>query len=431
LAGHAFIARVHAVPGGHALKVFEGRHVIAPYWRPHAQVVERRPEQHAAVVRETLLRTVARQVRPHHAIGVTVGGGLDAAAVLGAVRHVAPGVAVSSFTIGAGPEDPEILGARETARLFGTEHHEFVFDPAVIPAELPRLVWLSEDCGGREEAMLQLLVLGKAGARISTVMGGHGADIIFGGMPRHRLVGMAERLPWFSRPLSELFALSQAGAHPASLAGRALSAAVYGRHPPEFPAVPGAASTPQVFWHPELNEFIRVTAQRINSLNYLEPAHEAARTTFCSPFLDPDMIGVSLTVPGWLKCGWRRQKRVLREAVADLLPDSIRRRRKAIQRASGKQMADVLGTMAESWLVGSSVEAHGLLHPQILRRLRGQAGLARRSREVAYRLWTVLSLESWTRQFLDRRGEPHTNGGPLLEPFSVPIPIGPDAVASR
>ena len=54
------------------------------------------------------------------------------------------------------------------------------------------------------------------------------------------------------------------------------------------------------------------------------------------------MIATSLTVPGWLKSGWRRQKWVLREAAMDLLPASIRQRKKAIQRL------DVNGAMGEA-----------------------------------------------------------------------------------
>lgn len=406
LNGHSFLARVKAVPAGHLLKVRDYRHERLPYWRPEEHIVERRPEEHAAVVREALLRTVARQVRSREEVGVTLGGGVDAAAVIGAVRRVAPEVQISTFTIGASLLDWEILGARETAAQFGTDHHEFVFGAEAIPAQLPRLVWLSEDCGSREEAMLQLRVLAEAGARISTVMGGHGADVMFGGMPRHRLVGMAERLPWLTRPLRELFELSQAGAQPESLAGRALAAAVYGFQRPAVPQVPGAWYSPEVFWHPRLNEFIRVTAQRMHTFNYLEPAHEAARAAFRSPFLDPEMIEVSLTVPGWLKTGWRRQKWVLREAIADLLPDAIRRRPKAIQRLHGRdRMGEVLAGMADETLADSSIEANRLLAAGYLRNLRSGAGTAVRNREAAHLLWTVLSLECWSRQFLDARGD--------------------------
>ena len=170
---------------------------------------------------------------------------------------------VSSFTIGAAQDDWEVLGARETAELFGTDHHEYLFDPATIPTDLPQLVWLTEDCGGREEAMLQMHVLGHAGAHVKAVFGGHGADVLFGGMPRHRLVGLAERLPMLSTPLQELLQLSQCGLSPSTLLGRALQTAVYGKTPPQALRVPGAAGR-GVYWRPEVNGFIRATIQRMH-----------------------------------------------------------------------------------------------------------------------------------------------------------------------
>lgn len=353
-------------------------------------------------MRDALLDTVRRQVYPYERIGITLGGGIDAALVLGAIRRVAPDVRVSSFTIGEAEHDREIAGARETAEAFGTEHHQVIFDPSVIPAELPRLVWLTEDCGGREEAMLQMQVLREAGAHTSVV--GHGADVLFGGMPRHRLVGLAERLPMFSAPLRELFQLSQASVPPASFAGRALQTAVYGRTPPQALSVPGAAVTGGVFWRPEVNEFIRTTIQRMHSFNYLEPQHALAGATFHSPFLDPDMIATSLTVPGWLKTGWRRQKVVLREAAAELLPEQIRNRRKAIQKLDVHgAMGSVLADLAGDWLVGSAIEQHQLLSSKQLQDLRRERGRACESRVAAHRLWSVLSLECWARQFLQAR----------------------------
>ena len=100
------------------------------------------------MVRDALLETVHRQIHTYEHVGITLGGGLDAALVLGAMRRVAPDVRISSFTVGAGEDDWEIVGARQTAQAFGTEHHQYLFDPSTIPTELPRLVWLTEDCGG-------------------------------------------------------------------------------------------------------------------------------------------------------------------------------------------------------------------------------------------------------------------------------------------
>jgi hypothetical protein len=159
-----------------------------------------------------------------------------------------------------------------------------------------------------------------------------------------------------------------------------------------------------VYWSPEVNEFIRTTIQRMHSFNYLEPQHEIAGAAFHSPFLDPDMIAASLTVPGWLKSGWRRQKVVLREAGVDLLPEKIRHRKKAIQRLDVQgEMGAVLSELAGDWLVDSVIEQHQLLTSDQLEALRRERGRARQSREVAHRLWSVLSLECWARHFLPTR----------------------------
>jgi asparagine synthase (glutamine-hydrolysing) len=405
LSGRSFLARVRSLSGGHMLHWRDGRATIQSYWAPSIDLVERTPQEHAAVLQDALLGTVRQQVHTYEHVGVTLGGGLDAAIVLGAIRHVAPDVRVSSFTIGASSDDWELVGARETSEAFGTEHHEYTFDPSVIPSELPRLVWLAEDCGGREEAMLQMQVLRAAGTQTSTVFGGHGADVLFGGMPRHRLVGLAERLPFLRGPLEELFQLSQAGVRPETNLGRGLALVAYGRSQPPAPLrVVGGGAPQTVPWRPELNQFIQVTMQRMNSLNYLEPQHELAGATFHSPFLDPDLIGTSLTVPGRLKSGWWQQKLVLRTAAAELLPATIRRRKKAIQRAAQGPLGGVLAEIAGDWLPDSAIEQHGLLSRTQLQEVLRNRGRAGASREWVERLWSVLSLECWSRHFLSGVG---------------------------
>ncbi|MEP6687215.1 MAG: asparagine synthase-related protein [Gemmatimonadales bacterium] len=402
LSGRSFLLRARTLQGGNLLELRDKRVAVSTYWKPGTQVVDRSDQEHVSVVREALLETVHRQVHNHEQVGITLGGGVDAAIVLGALRRVAPDVRISSFTIGAAADDWEVMGAAQTAEQFGTEHHQFLFDPTSIPLELPQLVWLTEDCSGREEAMLQMHILRHAGAHTKVVFGGHGADVLFGGMPRHRLVGLAERLPMFSAPLQELFQLSQCGLAPATLLGRALQTAVYGKTPPQALRVPGAGSARGVYWRPNVNEFIRATIQRMHSHNYLEPQHEQTGATLQSPFLDPDMIATSLTVPGWLKSGWRRQKWVLREAARDLVPASIRHRKKAIQRLDVHgAMGAVLSDMAGDWLIDSALEKHRLLTGQQLQQIRTDRTRAGESREVAHRLWAVLSLECWARRFLE------------------------------
>lgn len=410
--GHTLLARIRSLGPGRMLQWEAGSCRVASYWEPDLAIAHRSRGDHAVAVRESLLRTVARQLRGRDEVGITIGGGLDAAAVVGAIRRVAPAVAVKSFTIGGTPDDPELLGGRETARVFGTEHREIVFSREAIPDDLPRLIWLSEDCGGREEALLQMRVLALAGQHARLVMGGHGADVLFGGMPRHRLVAMAEVFPPLRAPLRELFFLSQSGKPTHSLAGRALQRWFYGGHYPAVPAVPGAGVADPVIWDDRLDGYIRRTVQDNDTLRYLEPQHEAAGTEFRSPFLDPDFIVTSLTVPAALKVRWGRSKAILRDAVADLLPVEISRRPKAIQRvgqAHGRELGQVLGRMAERVLPDGALESHGILPRTTMREIyeyavRPLGTHAGGRREQVYRLWTVLALECWARIFLERRG---------------------------
>jgi asparagine synthase (glutamine-hydrolysing) len=412
LGGHSFLARTRPLPGGHVLEYQDRGPQVTSYWKPTAHVVDRSRQEHARVIRDTMLATVQRQVSPYEQIGITLGAGIDAAIVLGAVRRVAPDVRVSSFTIGAGESDWEIAGARETASLFDTDHHEYIFDPSVIPNDLPKLVWLSEDCGGREEAVLQMNVLAHAAAHTKTIFSGWNADLLFGGMPRHRLIGYAERMPLLSVPLRELFQLSQCGLAPSSLVGRALERAVYGAAPPRALQVPGAVAASGVYWTSDLNNLILANVQRSPYYNYLEPCHEVGAATWYSPFADPDLIAASLTVPSWLKTGWRQQKRVLREAAQGLVPDAIRKRKKAIQRLDiHGTMGEVLCDLAGQWLLDSLIREHDLLTASQLRQIRMERGRARQSREVAVRLWSVLSLECWARHFLSAERR---------EPFAAP-----------
>lgn len=410
--GRTQLKGVEAVAPGQTVEWTGGQLRVTQYWRPAIREVSRTRDGHAAAIREAFLRVVSRQVRGRDQIGITIGGGLDAAAVVGAVRRVAPDVGIRSFTVGTWESDPEILGGRETARIFGTEHREMVFRRETIPDQLPRLVWLSEDCNGREEALLQLNVLGLAGRHSGMVMGGHGADVLFGGMPRHRLVSIAEALPLLRGPLREVYDLSQSGSRIHSLAGKALEHWFYGGAYPPVPAVPGAGAIEAAPWAESLNQYLRGTVQQVWSLRYLEPEHELAGADFRSPFLDPDLIAVALSVPGALKVRWGANKAIFREAVSELVPPAISGRPKAIQRfgkGKGAELANMLGAMAEKVLPGGAVEAHGLLSPEDLRtayehgaRPRGRNPGGRR--EQVYRLWTVLALECWAQQFLDRRG---------------------------
>ena len=103
----------------------------------------------------------------------------------------------------------------------------------------------------------------------------------------------------------------------------------------------------------------------------------------------------------------RTQKYILRKACAGLLPDRILAFGKSFNRLRhDAEMSEVLDGMAEELLSGEAVSARGLFDPGYVAKLRRRAPGVPFTQERAYRLWSLLLLELWSRSYLDRRGEP-------------------------
>ena len=244
-------------------------------------------------------------------------------------------------------DDWEIVGARQTAEEFGTEHHEFLFDPSTIPTELPRLVWLTEDCGGREEAMLQM----QCCASRATQTG-----VVFGGPRRRRAVRRHAAAPagWPRRAAADVqrprftscFSSRRRSVAALDLLGPRAAGGGLRPHPAAGASCAGRAGAGSVL-EPEVNEFIRATIQRMHSFNYLEPQHEAAGAAFHSPFLDPGhdrdqphgarlaQVGLAASEVG---AAAKRRRTCCRT--------SIRYRRKAIQRLD---VQGAMGAVLRTW----------------------------------------------------------------------------------
>jgi asparagine synthase (glutamine-hydrolysing) len=408
LPGTTFLQGVHELSSAGILECRAGAFRAGHYWRPVERLVHRSLDAHAQVLRETLLGIVRRKCGSYDRIGVTLGAGLDSPSLLAMIRHVRPEAEVATFTIGYGPSDPEIVGARYAAQCFRTEHHEVHFDPESIPLELPRLIWLMEDCGSREEALLQCQVIREASRHVDIVMGGHRADAAFGGMPRHRAVRLAALIPPLRTAFAELYQHSQSGVTPRSPLGKAFSLAVFRGQDYPPPRVLGTTAPARAPWSHDLNQMIIATIPfTAHVFQFLEPVHAMTRVAFATPFFDPDLIDVSLTIPARYKVGAVQQKIILRRAMRGLLPPEIARRPKALQRIRlDRQLSDIVDRMSDELLTADTVRRRGIIDPDYLAALKRRPADPPYARDRLYRLWTLVSLEIWSRLFLDRRGAP-------------------------
>jgi asparagine synthase (glutamine-hydrolysing) len=63
---------------------------------------------------------------PHGPISVLLSGGIDSSLVLALIKKVYPEIPIHTFTLARSENYPDLVFAREMAKMFGTDHHEIV-----------------------------------------------------------------------------------------------------------------------------------------------------------------------------------------------------------------------------------------------------------------------------------------------------------------
>jgi len=404
----------------------DGQLTSTPYWTPALDVKPGRSfDAAAAELRELLRAALTKQLAGREQIAIALSGGLDSASVLALARDVRPDLRITSYTVGHSDSDPEILRAREAAAHFGTEHRECFLPPEQVPDQLQKLVWLTEDLTGREEAALQQVLAAEMSDRGETAyLAGHGADVAFAGMPRHRLLWMRDHSPPPLRgALNEAFIYTQRREEPHSWLGQKLAGLAFHGDRPTMPTVTGAGDLPSNMNYRSLDEYCGTTIGWIEGMRFHEPVETETEVVMVAPLFDPSVVRFALGCPTAFKIDRKQQKRVLRAAVDGLLPPSISQRGKMIQRMKhDTALSDVLDDFASSLRLKESLAERGLLPVQYLSALQSRSRSTPYSSERLHILWASLCAELWLRQFIDERGATPPELSKAAAPFATVMP---------
>lgn len=148
--------------------------------------------------RDQLRAAVHRQMMSDRPIGVMLSGGLDSAAIVALMAERS--TQVKTFTVGfdGGGDADETNLARQTARLFGTEHHDLVLRAGDFEAELPMAIEMLEEPVATSSALGFRAVSRLARREVPVLLSGQGADELLAGYWRYVgewLAGIALGLP--------------------------------------------------------------------------------------------------------------------------------------------------------------------------------------------------------------------------------------------
>jgi asparagine synthase (glutamine-hydrolysing) len=171
-----------------------GREERRRYWDPEpAERTNLSLEDAAAELRSLLRAAVSRQMMSDRPIGAMLSGGIDSAAVVAFMAEQS--TQVRTFTVGfeGGGDADETALARETARLFGTEHHDIVLPGGGFREELARTIEMLEEPVGTSSALGFREVSRLASAHVPVLLSGQGADELLAGYWRYVGEWIAQR----------------------------------------------------------------------------------------------------------------------------------------------------------------------------------------------------------------------------------------------
>jgi len=366
-----------------------------------------RRSSYAALKQEictTFLNAVERRLPDP--VAISVSGGIDSMAMVGAARRLRPEGRILTFSAGDAPDDPELIWARRVADRFRTEHHEVIMEPDDVLSIMPTLVWHLEDPIARTETLMAYKLCAAVAPLSRVVLRGDGADGLFGGMSRHQLLALAGRIPPARSFLADIYRYTQSATAPSSFLGRLAIQHYFAKKIPEVPVVLGvqeASSTSPLPAGPEMLNEVIVQGPRHALpmlLQKVERMHGAFGVRTVSPFVDHGMIRLASQIPSRFKHDGLHDKKIFREAMQSLLPPEFASRPKYPQRIrETTAFCDALEVLSRRWLDDGAVTLQ-YYDPGSVSSLLKRPSSGLWKPEHAMRIWTLVGAEIWARTFL-------------------------------
>jgi len=349
-------AEARKLPPGCSLAWRDGEIAVSRYARPTpvpATEVRRGPrDELAAELRETLRDSVRAHLVADVPVGVLLSGGVDSAG-LAALAAGEAGKGVKTFSIGFEEASfDELSRARLVAERYGTDHHELVLRPDAAEL-LPKLVEAFDEPFGDSSAVPTYLVSELAAGEVKVALSGEGGDELFGGYYTYVADLIAPRVGWLARAASPLIEALPSSDAKASFDYKAKRFARAAHLPPLerhhawkeifSPELRGALLGDAGGWDPVdlYRERYAETAaaeplarlQDVDLGIYLaddllvktDRSSMAHSLELRVPFLDTRVADFALGLATPLKVRGTAKKRLLRRALAPLLPDEILR----------------------------------------------------------------------------------------------------------
>lgn len=447
---------------GHTLELDEAGNIsIQPYWDlSGAADSASQPRRHYVQrYRELLEECVESHLMSDVPLGVFLSGGLDSSAIaaLTAKRVREP---IETFSVGYGEEAfSELPYARQVAAHIGSKHHEVHLSRQEFFDSLPRLIWHEDEPIVWPSSVSLYYVARLARERVTVVLTGEGSDETLAGYTRYawtlknagwdktyrsltpaavrslvrRVIGSGTLPAGLRRKLEHTFLVRDGSSWPSFYFDNFYSA-FSAQEQDELlsPAAKAAARDSYAgcmqHWEHSSGDLLHrllytdIKTYLVELLMKQDQMSMAASIESRVPFLDHVLVEFTASIPAEHAIQGLAGKRILKEAVEDLLPHDIIYRKKMgfptpwAYWLAGPQLNDL-----EKMLLSPRTLERGLFQAEALKKLFVEHRSNRR--DNGNRIWRLLNLELWMRVFLDgetalvSRSEPNS----LRQPASLGV----------
>lgn len=419
---------VMKLPAGHIL-TYENRQInVKRYWELPFTATSQDDEV-TAIERIRALLKDAVQVRlmSEVPLGAFLSGGVDSSLVVGLMSSMMS-QPVKTFSIGFEEDDfSELPYARQIAKHFGTDHHEFFVRPDLVSV-LPQLAWAYDEPFADPSMLPTYYVSKLAREHVTVVLTGDGGDEIFGGYTRYQREVAINRIPPLLRSLSGYGSqfipdgmrgkrrlrnmahdLATRYVHSGMLFAEGARASLYNQnylallnnHDPyqrqksQFTAVPQLDLVTQMQYvdvRTYLSDDILVKVDKASMFNSLETR---------APLLDQHLAEYVSSLPATIRTRDHVLKYLLKRAAADILPTEILTRPKQGFGVPIKHwFRGELTSYANDLLDSTRAHQRGIFDQQFIRSLlQSHAGAKLINHSEA--IWALLCLELWFQVYMD------------------------------
>jgi asparagine synthase (glutamine-hydrolysing) len=407
------------------------------YWEPHFRVDLEHTEKYFVEQLRYLIEDAARiQMRSDVPLGTYLSGGLDSSIVTTlASRHSLQQLKTFTGAFAEGPEFDESEYAREVAEACSARSFVVVPGEVEFVEALPRLIWHMDEPAAGPGLFPQYILARAARREVKVVLGGQGGDEIFGGYARYVVAYLEQALK------GAIFETNEEKEHIVSLHSIL----------PNLPALKQYTPMLQSFWRegaftPMDSRYFQLidrsvgamelysdefretfdregaferfqkifnqpdTKSYYNKMTHFDmvsslPAllHVEDRVSMAAslesrvPLLDHRVVDLVTSMPAPLKFKGAEMKYALKRAIGDILPERILQRKDKmgfpvpLHLWTGGRAQEFM----EDTLLSTHCRTRGLFDTACVEKLLcGELPFGRK-------LWGLLNLELWYRQFMD------------------------------